>query len=79
MTLAQISELQKILNDALHAWLVVPGEFYDLDEEHDDHLKHLLLTFTALICQVVQKCRLQADYFVPRNLRPVLLDELLQG
>ena len=79
MSLAQISELQKILNNALHARLVVPGEFYDLDEEHDDHLEHLLLAFAALICQVVQECRLEADYFGPRNLRPVLLDELLQG
>ena len=53
MSFAQISELQKILNNALHAWLVVPGEFDNLDEEHNDHLEHLLLTFAALICQIV--------------------------
>ena len=58
MSLAQISKLQKILDDALHAWLVVPCELYDLDEEHDDHLEHLLLALAALICEVVEKCRL---------------------
>ena len=56
MSLAQISKLQKILDDALHAWLVVPCELYDLDEEHDDHLEHLLLALAALICEVVEKC-----------------------
>ena len=63
------AKLDQVLNNRLQLRMLVPGCFYNLYEEYNDHLEDLLVARAPLVDQVVQEAVLQRHDVLPRDQR----------
>lgn len=72
-------QVKEILDDALDLGVVKPRHFGDFGKENNDHFGHLLVQTGFFLHQKVDHKVFYADFFVQRNLAPVVRKQLLQG